>query len=154
MNSRIVTTLTYLQSILDIGDDEALISIKRDQIHLSYMSNVLKVDVVMTRDEVNPIRKILEHITEYMCTDCLKLDYLYKDDFFINLVKGYIETLVHEFGTRIPITRTLAQSIMKYDLCEYAVGAAPANGLTGFIVTDKEDNVFKEDSTSNFFIII
>lgn len=123
MNSKLLTTLTYLQSILDIGDDEVIISLKGNNVRVTRLSDMHFEDVVIDPD-VNPIQNILDHITEQMCTDCLKIDYLFQNDFFINLVKGYIESLIHEFGTRVPITLVLAEAIVKYNIApQYKVYA-------------------------------
>jgi hypothetical protein len=127
MDNRVISTLKYLHSLLDIGDDEAIISVRTDRVTVSFMSDILNVkDVII--DGTNPIQAILAHISEQMCTDCLSIEYLYKDDFFINLVKGYIECLVHEFGRNIPITPVLANAITKHKLCTYTVAKDSEGG--------------------------
>lgn len=121
MDYRIQSTLNYLSSLLNVKDDEFLISITDTQIKTTYLSDFGRVQTFTIDKQFNPIQKLLDHINMQMCTDCLQIEYLYKNEFFRDLVRSYIETLIHEFGCNVPITDTLAWAISSYELCDYEI---------------------------------
>lgn len=137
MQHRVKATLAYLQSLVG-SDEEVLISLKGNKATMTTMVDLTKVDHFDLSS--NPIQNMLSGINEYMCTDCIKIDYLYKDDFFVALVKSYIESLVHEFGDKIPIPAELARAILKFGLCSYKV-QFESRQILGHWVTILQDHI-------------
>ena len=128
LTHKLVSSLIYLHSITELKDDEELvISIKKDRIAVSRNVEELLNPKVLTAEEytINPIKDMLEHINEEMCTDCLKFDSYFKDDFFSSLVRAYVDSLVHEYGLDVPITPELALAIVQYKVSDYDVVYIP-----------------------------
>lgn len=122
---------------------------QEDYVEVNFQHNKGEVECILTKEEEgvmikphtfyklpitptthNPIAAIIASISDEICNDCIKLDYYFKDPFFISLIKAYIEVLVQQYGTTVPITRSLARAILMHSLSEHKVYyKAPDGGM-------------------------
>lgn len=154
MDHKVTTALIYLKSLLnpEKGND-ILLSIGDSGIRLSRLSDITYVEHVSSPHDVNPIKQMFDNINEYMCTDCIKIDRLYKDDFFISLVKSYIESLIHEFGIRVAIPTELALAIVKHHLSDYTITYRLRDIRNCSEAILKKDTVFIHDISRQEFYL-
>jgi hypothetical protein len=130
LNPRLVSALVYVQSLLGT-EEELTLFIKSDKVTVATSSEeLLKPLSLDTKHYPNAISNMLEHVNEEMCTDCIQIDYLYKDPYFKSLVSTYADSLIHEYGWDVPIPNELAIAILKHDITNYNVRASKDTTLT------------------------
>lgn len=119
----VISTLIYLQSL--VGDGEQIsLHITEDEISVITEDKEFIDPIILKGEHVsNPIKNIITHINEDMCTDCLTQEWQFKNPYFINLVGGYVNSLVHTYGLNVPIPYELASAILKWDITDYDVVA-------------------------------
>lgn len=113
LNPKLLSTLSYLSSLCD-PQEEIMFSFHKGKV---LSANLTTLDVKPVElPSYCAFEDILDNVLSDMCTDCLKLDYHFKNPFFIDLCKAYVNSLVHTYGSEVPITRTLAIRILQYKL--------------------------------------
>lgn len=116
----VISTLVYLQSLVE--EEEISVFANKDGITvITTEAEYLDPIHLPGKELPNPIANILAHINDEMCSDCLSQDWQFKSPFFINLVEGYVDSLVHTYGLSVPIPYELAYAILKYDLTDYDI---------------------------------
>lgn len=116
--SKIHSTLKYLQSQLDFTDvppnTPLIVEVYPD-------SYIIEDEEPVMLGEENPIQKLMDNVQEEMCVDCLQIDYLFKDPFFVSLAKSYVEFLAVNYGPEVAISKEMATAFIKNDLTEYKI---------------------------------
>jgi hypothetical protein len=109
----------YLHSQIDwTTTSEMDVKLGKDFVTFSYEEDGQKFGKFINRVAYpdNPIKAMMDHITEEMCVECLQIDYLFKDPFFVSLTKAYIEFLFATYGAEVSISKEMAQAFILNDL--------------------------------------
>jgi len=140
LSPKVKSTLIYLQSLLEEGE-ELTISVKPAKILVACKDDDLVSPITLQVEEgINPLASLIEHVNDEMCTDCLTQDWLFKHSYFYSLAKSYIETLVHQYGTNIPVSYELARAIVVHDCTDHEVLARNKDRPNDLLVITKEAN--------------
>ena len=118
--SKLASALVFLQSTIDWEKHGNSVQVTLTPSSVEYITKVGHgLDLV--GQHKNPIEKLLEFVAAEICSDCLQIDYLYRDVFFVSLVKAYIEYLFTIYGTRVSISKEMAHAFIKYDVTNYDI---------------------------------
>jgi len=146
MNQKVISALVYLRSVLDEADITSLtVNMDSEQINVIALGGEREGDeirIMYAEDyPINPIKDMLDHVGEEMCTDCLVFDESFKDPYFKSLTHAYVDALVHEFGLDIAIPTELGMAIVKHGLSEYGVQVHVNHDRDYFDYTLTKENV-------------
>lgn len=115
----IKSALQYIHSQIDwVKNESSYITIKKDggTILLHGHKPGETVGEYVAPNMNNPIKAMMNHISEEMCVECLQIDYLFKDPFFISLTRAYIELLFVQYGSEVSISKEMSQAFIINDL--------------------------------------
>lgn len=150
LTPQIVSTLTYLQSLLD-DKESVTIHLTRDNVSVAIGYEGLISPIEMGKLTYNPIKDLLDHINDEMCTDCVSQDWLYKHSYFSSLARSYVDTLLHEFGNGAPIPTPLARAILVHKISDHIV-IAKGFGHDRLELIPGENWGFKENDGWMYYI--
>lgn len=155
LSNKLQSAVKYVHSLM--GEYPATISITRNEIQNyarydfePYAGCRRSEELDLSTPYHNPIAAMIENVLSDVCTDCLKDEYAFNNPFFVSLIKGYIEVLIHQYGERVPITRTLAQVIVQHFLSEHDVLALIDD--VDIIVETAKSPLFKQGAGHLFFL--
>lgn len=125
ISAKVLSTLAYLKSVVDKDNEEwsdLVVSISKDgTVSMATDDMTLIAPETAKLPGHNPLQGLLDHINDEMCTDCITQDWLYKHSYFSSLVRSYIDSLIHEFGSGVAIPKELARAILIHQVSDYVV---------------------------------
>lgn len=131
MTDKTIAALQYLYSTLDFSEQQSFtFSLDIDGTTTQEVEVIqdngeclIGQEFVINPDDyhLNPIQNMIDAINKEMCLDCLSIDYLLKDPFFLSLIDAYIESLFIEFGSEASISKDMAYALFKNKLTEYNI---------------------------------
>ncbi len=99
----------------------------------------------------NPIKAMMDHISEEMCVECLQIDYLFKDPFFVSLTRAYIEYLFVQYGSEVSISKEMSYAFIINDLLgDHKIQCRTLDNVINITL----DNYKKYDSESCIYKLI
>lgn len=124
--SELTAALQYLHSTIDWdSSDNGYVSVNLYRDKISYFDGTTINSV--TPNSSNPIKRMIENVEEEVCIECLETDYMFRDPFFVSLIKAYVETIIIRYGSEVSISQPMAHAIIKHELTNYTIKCRTLN---------------------------